>query len=91
MRPNTIHRRGGKPNYCPSIDHCGLRDGSPTVGIAGLTLGGGFGLTVRLFGLACDSLESLEMVSAKGDIALLSPAPNHLHTWGSGLVPRFKN
>jgi len=40
----------------------------PTVGIAGLTLGGGFGLTSRKFGLTCDNLLAVELVTAAGEI-----------------------
>ncbi|MGK4000996.1 FAD-binding oxidoreductase [Sorangium sp. So ce1036] len=40
----------------------------PTVGIAGLTLGGGFGLLSRALGLTCDSLLAVEMVTADGDV-----------------------
>jgi hypothetical protein len=39
-----------------------------TVGIAGLTLGGGFGFLARPFGLACDSLQWAELVDAGGEI-----------------------
>jgi FAD/FMN-containing dehydrogenase len=38
----------------------------PTVGISGLTLGGGIGVTARAYGLTCDSLESLQIVLANG-------------------------
>jgi FAD/FMN-containing dehydrogenase len=38
----------------------------PTVGIAGLTLGGGIGVTARAHGLTCDNLESLVIVPADG-------------------------
>ena len=38
----------------------------PTVGIAGLTLGGGHGFAARAFGLACDSLRSVRIVTADG-------------------------
>ena len=38
------------------------------VGVAGLTLGGGFGFLTRLFGLTCDSVLGLEMVTACGDL-----------------------
>ncbi len=36
----------------------------PTVGIAGLTLGGGLGVVGRRYGLACDALTSVTMVTA---------------------------
>ena len=38
----------------------------PTVGVAGLTLGGGHGFAARAFGLACDSLRSVRIVTADG-------------------------
>ena len=40
----------------------------PTVGISGHTMGGGFGLLARPFGLACDSLRSVELVDPQGRI-----------------------
>src|SRR5262249_51234545 len=39
-----------------------------TVGVAGLTLGGGFGLLARHMGLTCDNLLGLKMVDAHGKI-----------------------
>jgi hypothetical protein len=36
----------------------------PTVGVAGHTLGGGFGLIARDRGLACDALEGIELIGA---------------------------
>lgn len=39
-----------------------------TVGMGGLTLGGGYGLFSRKFGLTCDSLQSLTMVDGQGNI-----------------------
>jgi FAD/FMN-containing dehydrogenase len=48
----------------------------PTVGIAGLTLGGGIGVTARAHGLTCDNLESVEIVNANGSI-YTATATNH--------------
>jgi FAD/FMN-containing dehydrogenase len=48
----------------------------PTVGIAGLTLGGGHGFSVRKYGLTCDNLRSLTIVTASGQ-ALLASQTQH--------------
>ncbi|MFG2193789.1 FAD-binding oxidoreductase [Streptomyces sp. NPDC048639] len=37
-------------------------------GVAGLTLGGGMGVTMRAFGLSCDNLRSVEIVTADGAV-----------------------
>jgi FAD/FMN-containing dehydrogenase len=47
----------------------------PTVGIAGLTLGGGIGVVARAYGLTCDSLESVQIVLANGS-AVTATATN---------------
>jgi len=46
------------------------------VGVAGHSLGGGFGLIGRPFGLACDSILSLEMVDASGQVRNVSETEN---------------
>ena len=52
-----------------ALDQAGttLPGGScPSVGIGGVTLGGGFGLESRRFGLTCDNLLSVQIVTADG-------------------------
>jgi FAD/FMN-containing dehydrogenase len=46
------------------------------VGVAGHSLGGGFGLIGRPFGLACDSILSMEMVDASGQVRHVSASEN---------------
>jgi FAD/FMN-containing dehydrogenase len=48
----------------------------PTVGMAGLTLGGGVGVLGRAYGLTCDSLEALQIVTADGSV-LHADASHH--------------
>jgi FAD/FMN-containing dehydrogenase len=38
----------------------------PTVGVSGHLLGGGYGYLARPFGLACDSLQSVDLIDADG-------------------------
>lgn len=38
-----------------------------SVGIAGLTQGGGIGIVDRAYGLTCDNLQSVELITANGD------------------------
>ncbi len=47
-----------------------------TTGIAGLTLGGGFGWLSRKYGMTIDNLESAEVVTASGDV-LRTSATEH--------------
>jgi FAD/FMN-containing dehydrogenase len=70
---------------------------SATVGIAGLTLGGGIGYLVRKHGLTIDSLLAVEIVTASGDILIADEYQNADLFWALrggggnfGVVTRFK-
>jgi len=55
----------------------------PTVGIAGLALGGGIGVLARAYGLTCDSIEQVKMVTADGTLHTCDPATNRDLYWAS--------
>jgi hypothetical protein len=69
----------------------------PTVGIAGLTLGGGIGVTGRAHGLTCDNLEQVQIVTADGTVRYASPKGDSDLFWACqgggggnfGIVTRF--
>jgi hypothetical protein len=53
----------------------------PTVGIAGLTLGGGVGVIARAHGLTSDMLESVQIVTANGSVLTASAGENSDLFW----------
>jgi FAD/FMN-containing dehydrogenase len=53
-----------------------------STGIAGLTLGGGFGWLARKHGLTCDNLRSVEIVTADGQVRTASTEQNADLFWG---------
>jgi hypothetical protein len=55
----------------------------PSVGLSGLTLGGGWGMLTRPFGLLIDQLLELEMVDAKGNIIIANKKKNSDLFWAS--------
>jgi FAD/FMN-containing dehydrogenase len=69
----------------------------PTVGIAGLTLGGGIGVTGRAHGLTCDNLQQVEIVTADGSVRYASQKEESDLFWACqgggggnfGIVTRF--
>src|ERR1700760_2409821 len=60
----------------------GVPGGScPTVGIAGLTLGGGVGGVSRAYGLTSDNVQALQIVTADGQVRTCSSSQNSDLFW----------
>jgi FAD/FMN-containing dehydrogenase len=71
------------------FDHATQADGlattmgiASTTGIAGLTLGGGYGWLAGRYGMACDNLLSVELLTAEGEFVRASEAENAELFWG---------
>ncbi|WP_309069574.1 FAD-binding oxidoreductase [Microbacterium sp.] len=75
----------------------GLSSGdTASVGVGGLTLGGGIGLMVRAWGLACDQLVGVQLVTADGRVIEATDATEPELMWALrggggnfGVVTRF--
>ncbi|HEX9034535.1 MAG TPA: FAD-dependent oxidoreductase, partial [Streptosporangiaceae bacterium] len=53
----------------------------PTVGLAGLALGGGVGVLSRQYGLTSDNIEAVEIVTADGSVLTCDPASHSDLYW----------
>ncbi|MEX0600237.1 MAG: FAD-binding oxidoreductase [Rhodothermales bacterium] len=53
-----------------------------TTGIAGLTLGGGFGYLTRQYGWTCDTVRSMDVVTADGRLVRANETENSDLFWG---------
>ena len=53
----------------------------PTVGIGGLALGGGVGVFSRAYGLTCDQLQTVEVITADGVLHRCGPADDEDLYW----------
>jgi FAD/FMN-containing dehydrogenase len=52
-----------------------------TVGIAGVALGGGFGLLARSMGLSCDNIQTIRMIDAEGKTVVADAKTNSDLLW----------
>lgn len=54
----------------------------PNIGVAGLTLGGGVGWLSRKYGLTCDNVRAIELVTADGELVRASEDDHAELFWG---------
>src|SRR6266540_5491355 len=101
--PDAKVARVGPGCLLKDVDQAAQEHGLATVlgfvsetGVAGLTLGGGFGYLTRRFGWAVDNLEEVEIVTADGEIRTANRADNPDLFWAIrggggnfGVVTRF--
>ncbi|MCB1376466.1 MAG: FAD-binding oxidoreductase, partial [Rhodobacteraceae bacterium] len=59
-----------------------LLGSSPNVGVIGYTLGGGMGWLARQYGLATDSVQRFEVVTADGEVRTVSRSEHPDLFWG---------
>jgi FAD/FMN-containing dehydrogenase len=59
-----------------------LLGSSPDVGVVGYTLGGGMGWLARKYGLSCDSVRAIELVTADGQLHRITPTRDPELFWG---------
>lgn len=92
LNETTVKIQGGVRNRELYEAVCGAGypfpgGGCPTVGAVGYTLGGGWGYSGRLFGLGCDQLIEVEMITANGKLMIANANQNEDLFWalrGSG-------
>jgi FAD/FMN-containing dehydrogenase len=53
----------------------------PSVGVSGLTLGGGIGVVARRYGLTCDRLVEARIITADGNTLIANPTSNSDLYW----------
>ncbi len=81
--PEAKRARAGAGAKWGAFDHEAQAFGLTTTGgvvsstgVAGLTLGGGIGYLTRTYGLACDNLLSVDLVTANGELVRASGTEN---------------